>query len=235
MYPGQCHACGVYLNGRIQNSICDSCRATIRHIESPFCSRCGLPFTGNISIEFQCENCTTINPAFDSARSAVYSNGVVREIIHQFKYGNARHLELFLGLLLMARAVPELEGRQWNVVMPVPLHPVRERERGCNQSSFLASMLAENLGVPFTGDIVSRVKNTDTQSTLGRDARLKNMRGAFIPAQNLDISGQSIIIVDDVMTTGATVSACAKALKQAGADHVIAWTVARGGLGADLT
>ena len=112
--------------------------------------------------------------------------------------------------------------------MPVPLHPLKMRQRQFNQAERLARCLGRVLGLPVNGRVVRRVQFTETQTKLSRPQRAANVTGAFAPRAGQNLHGQNVILVDDVMTTGATTSACARALRQAGAGDVCVWTVARG-------
>lgn len=235
IYPGPCQLCGAPIKQQPSGFVCVDCHNDIRPVEPPYCQCCGSPFAGEITGEFSCGNCLVLKPHFATARSAVFSAGPMRNAIHQFKYNQVRCLENFLCSLFLARALPELSGEAWAGVAPVPLHPVKERERGFNQSLPLAAALADGLSVPLIEDVARRVKFTDPQANLTREARMENMRGAFQVQAPLNASLGPVILIDDVMTTGATMSACAAAFRQAGASRVAAWTLARAGLGENLT
>ena len=125
-------------------------------------------------------------------------------------------------------AVPELTGKNVSLVVPVPLHPVKEREREFNQAHRLAAPLAAALGVPLNARLLRRVSFTVTQTRLSRSARAQNMQGVFALRPGVRLQGQGVVLVDDVFTTGATTNACAKMLRAAGAAQVWVWTVARG-------
>ena len=196
-------------------------------MKPPFCDRCGLPVCGEIRDNYTCSNCKDIEPDFDSARSAVFTSGIVRKIIHKYKYGTARCLEPYLVKLFLPRALPELSGQFFSGVVPIPLHAVKERERGFNQALPLAQSLSVALNIPLLDNYVDRVKDTHPQTNLTRAARKENVRGAFHVRRGAILGTFPVIIIDDVMTTGATVSSCAKALRRAGAIEVRVWTLAR--------
>ena len=163
---------------------------------------------------------------FDSARSLFAARGLVREVIYRFKYEDAEFFEPLLNQWLYASSqLLERPPPTW--VVPVPLRALKQRERGFNQAFQLARGVAGVLGVPLKDRVIRRVKDTGTQTRLSRAQRLANMRDAFEPRREGRISGR-VLLVDDVMTTGATASACADALKDAGAEGVVVLTLARG-------
>lgn len=203
------------------------CRAKVRPIRPPYCERCGLPFEGDVAGTFICSNCHDVKLYFTRARAAVVAKGTLMDAIHGFKYAGALWYERFLADLLIAEAAPELRGQGWDWAVPVPLHPVRERERGFNQSALLARQLGRALQISCREKILQRVKVTDTQTQLNRDKRADNMKNAFSLHKGAEVKGRRIVLVDDVLTTGATTNACAKVLRGAGAAEVCVWTVAR--------
>jgi len=152
----------------------------------------------------------------------------VREIIHRYKYQRALWFEPFLAGLLIQAAAPQLAGQGWNRIIPVPLHPTREREREFNQAERLAARLSAATDIPLLKGLVQRNVPTPTQTKLTREERRANVRRAFSIARKQKLEGERIVLVDDVLTTGATTSACARALRKAGAVEVCVWTVARG-------
>ena len=165
---------------------------------------------------------------FSSARSAVVARTIVLEAIHRYKYQNALWFENFLAGLFLREAVPALRGQNWDWIIPVPLHPVKEREREFNQAERLARYLSAATKIPVNKKLLRRVTFTATQTLLTREQRSKNMHGAFAVRKGARLNGEKIILVDDVFTTGATTSACATVLRKAGAGDVCVWTVARG-------
>jgi ComF family protein len=187
-----------------------------------------LPFAGDITTPFECANCREMELCFSSARSAVVARGVVLEAIHRFKYHRQLWFEHFLAGLFLREAVPALHGHNWNLIVPVPLHSVRQREREFNQAERLAARLSAALKIPLNRRLLRRVMPTATQTLLTRQQRAANMRGAFALGRGARLNGERVILVDDVFTTGATTSACAQALRAGGAGDVCVWTVARG-------
>jgi ComF family protein len=153
---------------------------------------------------------------------------VVLEAIHRFKYQRQLWFENFLAGLFLREAVPALRGQNWNLIVPVPLHSVRQREREFNQAERLAARLSAAMKIPLNQRLLRRVTPTATQTLLTRQQRAANMRGAFAMRPGRRLNGERVILVDDVFTTGATTSACAQVLRAGGAGEVCVWTVARG-------
>jgi ComF family protein len=165
---------------------------------------------------------------FSSARSAVVACTVALEVIHRFKYSRALWFENFLVDLLVRAAAPALRGQPWDFIVPVPLHPLKLREREFNQAEILARRLGAATAMPMNAKILRRVRPTATQTVLTRGQRAANMKSAFAVRPGVRLAGKRLVIVDDVFTTGATTSACARALRMAGAADVCVWTIARG-------
>lgn len=157
------------------------------------------------------------------------SSGLALDVIHRYKYQRALWFEPFLAGLLALRAKPMLGADKWDLIVPVPLHPVKEREREFNQAGRLGRMLSRETGIPMNATLVRRVKYTQTQTRLSRAARTENLQGAFAARKGARLQGERIVLVDDVLTTGATAGECAKVLKRMGARAVCVWTLARGG------
>ena len=149
-------------------------------------------------------------------------------MIHRYKYSRALWFEPFLADLLIRAAAAELTSTKWDAIVPVPLHPTKERDREFNQAQRLASCLSRATGIRLNDDWLRRVEPTRTQTLLTRAERAANVRRAFVAQPGLRLNGERIVLIDDVFTTGATTSACARVLKAAGAGDVCVWTVARG-------
>ena len=186
-----------------------------------------------------CAECTRLRPAFLCAVAPVKAAGAVREVVHAFKYEGRRHLcKLLADWMQEALADPRLRNPPVEAWVPVPLHRSRLRTRGFNQAGLLAAELGRRTGVEVW-DVLERVRSTGSQAQLGRDERLGNLRGAFqlkrsrlgadaVSSEAASIAGRHIVLVDDVLTTGATLDACTRALLAAAPGSVRALTVARG-------
>ncbi len=228
VYPPVCQLCGKERAGAHEGYVGGKCWTGVRFVTAPYCDRCGLPFDGDISQSFRCENCAGEDFGFGFARSAVTANAMMLDIIHRYKYNHALWFEPFLADLLARQAKPSLAGAPWDLIVPVPLHPLKMRQRQFNQAERLARCLGRTLELPVNARVVQRVQFTETQTRLSRPQRAANVSGAFEPRRGKELDGERVILVDDVMTTGATTSACAHALRKAGASDVCVWTVARG-------
>lgn len=226
-FPEVCQLCGKHRATPEQGYVCGICRDEVLWIHEPLCSRCGLPFEGAITHEFECSNCSGMELHFDWARSAAVACGPLLEAIHRYKYNGQMWYEVFLANVLMERALPMLTGESWDAIIPVPLHPARRREREFNQAEQLAARLSRASGIPLRKGALKRIKLTETQTHLTRQRRMENVRGAFAVLSADEIRDRRCLIVDDVLTTGCTTSECARALREAQAAAVGVWTVAR--------
>jgi ComF family protein len=209
---GGCHLVGSWL--------CDRCRRQIRRLEEPLCRRCGAELD---SRQDAC-GCRTRMHALSRLRSAVAYEGPVEPLVHRFKYQGWRALARPLALLLCDRIV--VEGLASSFVLPVPLHRERRRQRGFNQAELLARELRQHLALRDPPGRLVRVRATRPQVGSDRLRRWENVSGAFA-WRGGTLDGRSLMVVDDVATTGATLEACAAALKAAGSGPVIGVTVAR--------
>jgi len=227
-YPEACQLCGAARATPSEGFVCNNCRAQVRFIEPPFCERCGLPYEGEITTTFECANCRETELHFRSARSAVVARDKILDVIHRYKYHRALWFEPFLADLLICRAGPQLALEKWDFIVPVPLHATKQRQREFNQAVRLAHPLAAATRIPVNNHLIRRVVATRTQTLLSRPERVANVRNAFAMRPGQRLNGERIVLLDDVFTTGATTSACAKTLQAAGAAEVCVWTVARG-------
>jgi competence protein ComFC len=228
IYPEVCQLCEFARATAASGLVCSQCWSQVRFIRPPFCERCGLPFQGDLTTHFVCTNCHDLHLHFSSARSAVVAKTVVLEVIHRFKYSQALWFEPFLADLLVREAAPVLRDGQWDFIVPVPLHPLKLREREFNQAERLAAHLSRSTDIPLNTRLLHRVQPTSTQTLLSRDQRAANMKNAFAVRPGTTLKGKRVVVVDDVFTTGATTNECAAALRGAGAAEVGVWTVARG-------
>jgi len=227
-YPEICQLCKKNRARSADGFVCGPCREGVQFIQPPFCQRCGRPVEGAITNDFECTACRQEELHFESARSAVAANGVVREVIHRYKYQRALWFEPFLAGLLVQQAWPHLSAKDWDLLVPVPLHSTQQRRREFNRSERLGRWLTKAIGIPMDRNLLSRIVPTQTQTRLDREARHENMRNAFAMRKKRRLHGERILLVDDVYTTGATTNACARTLLKGGADKVCVWTVARG-------
>jgi ComF family protein len=228
VYPENCQVCLHAPASAADGFVCPDCWQKVRFIKPPFCRRCGLPYEGDITTSFECENCREMEFHFVSARSAVAAGELVLDVIHRYKYQRALWFEPFLADLLIREAAPELAKEKWDMLVPVPLHPAKQREREFNQSERLGARLSRATRIPLNTRLLQRVEPTQTQTLLSREQRAANVRKAFAMRSDARLDGLRLVLLDDVFTTGATTSSCARVLLSAGAELVCVWTVARG-------
>lgn len=174
-----------------------------------------------------CATCRRRPPVFAYARAAVRYEDVAREALHAFKFGGHRALAVPLGDLLLEAIEGRLPAGLPDLLVPVPLHPRRERERGFNQSSLLARRVGRAWGCPVRADVLARTVATPSQTTLDVAARRANVRHAFRLRRPELVAGRHVILVDDILTTGATVSECVRCLEGAAPSTIGVLTVAR--------
>ena len=227
VYPPACALCHEQRALPASGHVCDTCRDRVRRISGPICPRCGLPFSGSVTgAPGTCADCREFPPPWDRARAAVHAEGLALEAVHRLKYQREPWFATFLSGLLVEAALPDLADRKVQGIIPVPLHPVRRRGREFNQAERLALPLATALGVAVVTDRVQRVEPTRNQATLDRRERRLNVRSAFGALGEGRLQGHWVV-VDDVLTTGATAAAVCGVLRRMGVTEITVWAVAR--------
>ena len=220
--PPRCPGCGDIVDG--DDRFCATCFAGLQFLGPPQCACCGDPLPHDAGADAQCGACLAEPPSFDRARAALAYGGPARQVVLAFKNGRRLHLARLMAKTMRRAAGPMLDDV---LVVPVPSHRWRLWRRGFNQAALLARQLARQGGHDLAIDALQRVKPTPSTRGLTRRQRQTNVAGAFRVVKPAAIQGRNIVLVDDVMTTGATVSACASRLKRAGARHVAVLTFAR--------
>jgi competence protein ComFC len=226
-YPRRCEGCQQSVD-TVGGYLCWDCLSAADYIKSPYCSLCGDPVDGMVEHDFACSWCRRTDPWFDKARSVIRFRGSMRDAIHRFKYNRATHLADDFARLLAGCVNANFSDQLIDSVACVPLHPVKARERSYNQSCLLAKALGRHLTIPVASRVLARTQFTSTQTRLNADERKRNVRGAFKVAMPDWVDGRRWLLIDDVMTTGATVDECSRVLKEAGAVSVSVVTLARG-------
>jgi ComF family protein len=216
LLPAQpCLLCGTSSHHGL---CCAACDADLPRLTEAHCPICALPTPGGGI----CGHCLKRPPPFDHSVAAFGYQFPLDKLIQALKYRERLILVNFLAEALIQRIPAKAD-----CIVALPLHPIRLRERGFNQSSLLAHRISRRLGIPLLGNACERVRNTPPQTSLPWKARDKNMRQAFACKPEAGVRAKHVAIVDDVMTTGASIGELARALKQAGANEVSAWVVAR--------
>lgn len=228
VFPHVCQVCLDATASAEEGYVCEKCVRSLRQIQAPCCQRCGLPFEGEISSGFECPNCHGVRFYFESASSSVIANTLMLDLLHRFKYQGALWLEPLFERLFLEMLSNDHMRSEWDCVLPVPLHFVRERERGYNQSSLLAQTMADRLDLPFCGKVLKRIAPTPSQTMLNRRERAENVANAFSVVADEAVASKCVLLIDDVLTTGATTNACAEVLMKAGAQVISVRTLARG-------
>lgn len=226
-FPRICPGCQKR-SDREGRFICWGCFSSIPLFSESICDRCGRFITGQVKHRFICSACQAHLPAYDRARAAARFGGLLREVLHRFKYQKGVYYCEDLVDLLEGTVRAHFDADAVDVVMPVPLYSLRLRSRSYNQAGLLAESLAARLGRRFDDVSLCRNRSTGTQTKLHREERRENMKGAFTVLRPEWVRNRTILIVDDVMTTGSTLDSCAHALKKAGASRVWCVAVARG-------
>lgn len=225
LFPPQCLSCEVIVPRH--GTLCAECWGKIHFITAPHCARCGLPFDYDMGAEALCGECLRSPSSFSRARAAFRYDEHSRSLVTRFKYADQTLLAPVYGPWLLA-AGRELVAAS-DVIVPVPLYYWRFVKRRYNQSALLAQALAKSCGLPLCADGLLRTRATQPQAGLTRPQRADNVKGAFRvnPKRSDVIAGKAVLLIDDVMTTGATIEQCARALLKGGASSINVLTLAR--------
>ncbi|HKW89357.1 MAG TPA: ComF family protein [Candidatus Acidoferrales bacterium] len=230
LFPAPCRICGEVLNTTSLLPICDGCLASLAPLAGPSCDVCGRPFASDFATDAAsplCFACRRGVYAFDRARSyGSYSDKMARAI-SLLKYEKVLSLGNWFAAKLKERIQTEPEIFHSDVVVPVPLHAARRRERGYNQAELIARPLAKKLKLPLRAYLLVRTKPRPPRLLLSRRERWESVRGAYAMRRGANVDNLRVLLIDDVCTTGATLDSCARALKRAGAKSVTGLTVAR--------
>ena len=220
----KCVICDHDLKTVGKYEICDDCMRLLQKIpDEHCCERCGAKLSGE---ERYCFNCQQDERYFDIARSCFVYDGEMRKLIHQLKFSNKPYLARALAPFLYDKLVSL--GWKYDKIIPVPISKSRQKSRGYNQSLLLARELAKLMDTTVSCDVLIKTRETIDQVGLNYIERKKNLQGSFDVVNKYLVRGKDVLLIDDVMTTGATASSCANTLKKAGANRVFVLTVAHG-------
>jgi len=209
-----------------QQGFCSNCLSEIHWIEPPFCSICGIPFISKEVQTHPCGDCVTHRKYFTMARALGAYEGSLQEAIHHWKYEGKTHLAPFFAEWMAEGLNRYWEPDSFDLLIPVPLHTQRLRERGFNQALLLVKELSRRTRIPYRKTILQKKKPTIPQVNLSGAERERGLRGAFQVIGKEELLGKSVLLVDDVYTTGATVNECSKVLLRGGTERVGVLTLA---------
>ncbi len=228
IYPKRCQGCGLRLHYKNRLYLCRECLKKIKLNRSPFCIKCGRPVAGAAEIEVVCGKCTGVKYDFDRAFFCCNYEGLIKELIHKFKYNHKKFLIYLFDELMANFAKNYIDINNLDMVVPVPLHRGRLQQRGFDQSLLLSRNLSKVSGLPLAYNILARNRDTRQQTGLSKKQRLDNIKGAFSVKDKTAFDNKRVLLIDDVLTTTATANECAAALKEAGAKSVALLTLAKG-------
>lgn len=218
LFPSKCPVCNNKSDSAAYNPICTKCWKTIERYSGPACSICGLPALSEHTLS--CEQCIKDEPHFSGVLYYSIYDGVIREAIHLLKFKGIKRLSEPLGALLSELTIPEADG-----IVPVPLHKNTLLKREFNQTALIGRYLSKALKIPLMTGALEKIKETPMQTELIRKDRLKNVKNAYTASE--DVKGKRLLLIDDVITTGATVRECARTFIKAGAEKVTVIALAR--------
>ena len=230
LFPAPCRICGQILTNASRIPVCNDCLVSFEKIVPPLCECCGRPFASVVTsqaIKPLCRLCRSKLFAFEPARSFAIYNDTLFEAILLMKYEEVTRLGHWFAERIAECVAQEMDEWSADAVVPVPLDADRKRERGYNQAELIARPLAKRLGMRVEARLLERIKPRPPQLLLSRSERWKSTHGAYATPNGVRVDNLRILLVDDVMTTGATLDACARALKKAGAAKMLGLTVAR--------
>lgn len=227
VFPPLCHCCKAYIPKAGRVHICDACMKTTATVGSPLCTVCGAPFLTEGGSDHPCGRCLIHPPSYDGASAPYIYEGAVRDLVHRLKYDGRVQCRRPLALLLAESLAGFASDVSPDMIIPVPLHSRRIRQRGFNQAILLGEVLSREWKLPLDRRLLQRIRWTEPQVNLAAAERTANVRGAFALGNPEKVHGKRVLLVDDVLTTGSTVSECSKVLKRAGAEAVFVVTVAR--------
>ena len=230
IYPRTCLVCNTRLSPERRKPLCEECLSKIAFIQPPFCIKCGRPLPGSSSHKaglcIDCQRSRKRYPFLRAWSACLYSE-TLRKCIHTLKYNKRQGLAAFLSQFIIAFIKKNVTMGEFDIIVPVPLHNLKLRERGFNQAELLTKPIAREFNLPISSNL-RRLRPDISQTTLSRQDRFNNIRGAFASSRSLEFQDKNLLLADDVFTTGATVSECARVLYSYGARSVCALTLARG-------
>ena len=223
IFPDKCPVCGrikpQWFTGDESadggKRVCADCKPLIKYVTEPLCKKCGRKLSDE-TLEY-CADCRDYEHYFTEGRVIFEYDGEMKRIVYRFKYSNRRDLADYFAGSLSAGCERWLSDKKIDVVIPIPLHPDKEKKRGYNQAKVFAEALSKRYGLKMYGDLLLRGRHTSPQKGLSRAERINNLKNAFILGQSgVKLNGLNLLLVDDIYTTGATMDAAASVLKDEG-------------------
>jgi ComF family protein len=230
LYPDDCLACAAAVSRATHCSICERCWQKILElrIQPPWCPSCGLPYPPSTEAgSHLCGDCILRPPPFEGARAFGYYAAELSVATQALKFMGRRNIALLLAPLMASAFLGSWQRRDFDLVVPVPLHPRRARARGYNQAALLARSFAGVVALPVDEKVLVRMRDTPPQVGLTNRERLENLRQAFRCLNPREVHGRRVLLLDDVMTTGATITSASLALLAAGAARISVLALAR--------
>lgn len=221
--PPTCLSCKAVVYE--QGQICAECWPKMNFIGKYKCKKCGLPFEFDLGDKAKCDYCEREKPNFKIARSVCKHEDVARKLIVRLKFQDRTHLAPYIAKLMVGSGNEVLKNA--DIIAPIPLHYRRKIFRKYNQAALLAQNISKQSSVYYEPFLLKRIRHTKQQTSLSKKQRVKNVAGAFELSSNININGKNIVLIDDVMTTGSTLEACTKPLREAGAKSVSGLMFAR--------
>lgn len=221
LYPSRCPFCGTIS----KEGICGECRQTLPYVGEPCCMKCGKPLEEE-EREY-CRDCARIARSYDQGKSVWKHTGNVPHAVYQFKFHNKRYYARVFASEMSKQYGDWIRRCKVETIIPVPLHPAKQRKRGFNQAELLARGLGREMDLPVCTDAVFRIRNTKPQKELGGRERQDNLKGAFAVSGRWK-APKTVLLVDDIYTTGSTIHRIAKLLKKAGVQKVYFLTISIG-------
>lgn len=224
IYPNVCPVCGVVLYSK--HLICEECEANVSLVKNPYCEKCGKPMQDDSKL--YCNDCKNRKRYFDKGISVFEYRGAIRESLHRFKYKNIRFFAEYY-----AREAKKQYGktiREWNVdvIIPVPIYKKKQIQRGYNQAQVFGEELSKIMDIPLDEKLIIRVRDTKPQKGLEDTMRYINIKNAFAVDKTRLYTVNSVLLVDDIFTTGSTVDECSRLIKAVGVKHVYVLCIAAG-------
>jgi ComF family protein len=229
IYPEKniCCICNIYDESIGEDYICNNCMISLKKVTPPFCVKCGKPINYSLSTNL-CSDCTVFEKCFETSRSPFIYDGVIKESIYNFKYYNKPYYFRFFGSLIV-RYMNKTNYLDFDYIISVPLHNSKMKSRGYNQSELIAKYIANKLNIPYV-NALKRIKKTIKQSSQSKINRTKNLENSFEinkSSKNHVIKNSSVLLVDDVYTTGSTANECSRVLLNFGVSKIYVITIAR--------